>query len=197
VNIAYYFHFGLWILSLDMFRCKFLDECHLVSKDLYRNLGLGPIGEPVIMLRGGNLSERYTVTLLTDIAEASSKPPVYVTLTKESHDQYNFLEAIVGALETGHLVRGDILFTDNAKAHVAHNTFELIFDLLSKAGVRWIYLPKFSPEYNPCELVFAQLKKKLRDYRGDENFLWELSLALASIKRKTVINYYRHCFNLL
>lgn len=53
---------------------------------------------------------------------------------------------------------GDTLILDNLGAHKVAGVREAI----EAAGARLLYLPPYSPEFNPIELAFAKLKAILR-----------------------------------
>ena len=66
-------------------------------------------------------------------------------------------------LDKEYLVAGDILIMDSARIHGADATWDLVFGLLNTKGVQLIYLPKYSPEFNPVELFWRYLKTKIRN----------------------------------
>jgi transposase len=47
---------------------------------------------------------------------------------------------------------------DNAPIHVADDMLGVLETILDLADVRLFFLPKYSPELNPCEMVFAQVR---------------------------------------
>ncbi len=51
-------------------------------------------------------------------------------------------------------------------------------------------LPKYSPELNPCELLFGRVKNHLRNNRDDERFWIEIMKALTIIEFNDVIKAY-------
>jgi transposase len=53
---------------------------------------------------------------------------------------------------------GDIVVMDNLGSHKG----EAVRQLIRSAGARLIFLPKYSPDLNPIEQVFAKLKHLLR-----------------------------------
>jgi transposase len=55
------------------------------------------------------------------------------------------------------LVAGDLLVADNAAIHKSREIIPTLRVALATAGVRMVFLPTYSPELNPCELVFAQV----------------------------------------
>lgn len=56
------------------------------------------------------------------------------------------------------LAPGDIVIMDNLPAHKAEGVRQAIED----AGCRLLYLPPYSPDFNPIEKAFAKLKAVLR-----------------------------------
>lgn len=94
------------------------------------------------------------------------------------------------------LVAGDIFVVDNASVHVAAGTAVRLHEMLTQAGVRLLTLPAYSPEFNPAELVFAQVKRHIREHRGADESLWHaIAAAFAHVTLRDVWSYYLHCFN--
>jgi transposase len=56
------------------------------------------------------------------------------------------------------LQRGDIVVMDNLNIHRMNTVREAI----EKVGARAIFLPTYSPELNPIELLWADMKRNLR-----------------------------------
>ena len=52
------------------------------------------------------------------------------------------------------LVDGDVLVLDNAQTH--HEIEQDLRALLREAGITLLFLPKYSPEFNPIELVWSK-----------------------------------------
>jgi len=57
---------------------------------------------------------------------------------------------------------GDTVIQDNLGAHKVTGVREAI----EAAGARLLYLPPYSPEFNPVELAFAKLKARLAECSG-------------------------------
>ena len=53
---------------------------------------------------------------------------------------------------------GDIVVMDNLPAHKVSG----VRDAIEAAGARLLYLPPYSPDFNPIEQAFAKLKALLR-----------------------------------
>ena len=56
------------------------------------------------------------------------------------------------------LTRGDVVVMDNLPAHKLASIREII----EAAGAKLLYLPPYSPDFNPIENAFAKLKALLR-----------------------------------
>lgn len=100
---------------------------------------------------------------------------------------------VCDAIDAGHLLAGDYLIVDNASVHHGDNTFDMLLDVLEANGVRLMFLPKYSPEFNPCELVFGKMKKHLRFYRKSDDFYWELIRQCAAITLQNLCAFYYFC----
>ena len=67
-------------------------------------------------------------------------------------------EAYVAKVLVPELRAGDIVVMDNLSSHKGPRVRKLIED----AGARLLYLPPYSPDFNPIEQAFAKLKALLR-----------------------------------
>jgi transposase len=56
------------------------------------------------------------------------------------------------------IASGNIVVMDNAAFHKSQNTRAIIED----AGCRLLFLPPYSPDLNPIETFWANLKKKIK-----------------------------------
>ena len=100
---------------------------------------------------------------------------------------------ILWLLENGALSAGSILLMDNARIHDASSIREVLAGLLALANVQLAFLPAYSPELNPCELVFAWVKEKLRVSHSGSRPLWErVQEIFAQVPHELVSKYYEH-----
>jgi len=76
---------------------------------------------------------------------------------------------------------------------VGAESYEFIHDVLQFAGIQLIYLPTYSPELNPCELVFNCLKTDLKNHRGNMALWLEICQALSKISHGDMYQFYEHC----
>lgn len=86
---------------------------------------------------------------------------------------------------------GDIVVMDNLAAHKVAGVREAI----ESAGANVVYLPPYSPDFNPIELAFSKLKWLLRS-AGERTVadLWNrLGQLLDHFPPRQCRNYFQHC----
>ena len=83
-----------------------------------------------------------------------------------------------------------ILVMDNLRPHHATE----IVELLAQAGIGRLYLPRYSPEFNPIEQAWAKVKERLKAKaaRSLEALEAELKPALDTITAKDAKGWSRH-----
>jgi len=86
---------------------------------------------------------------------------------------------------------GDIVVLDNLNAHKVAGVREAI----EKAQAQLLYLPPYSPDFNPIEQVFAKFKTLLRTAaERTVAALWRrCGDALDHFQETECRNYFRHC----
>ena len=78
------------------------------------------------------------------------------------------------------LVQGDVVIMDNLPAHKVAGVRAII----EKTGAGLLYLPPYSPDLNPIEMMFAKLKALLR--KAKERTVDKLWTASASSSTSSV-----------
>jgi len=189
--MRYYVAVKHYLQSIPWHHLKFCDESHFKSADLQRSHALGPVGEAVTIVTNSMNDETFSMTLMTTL-DPEALCPVVATLRTDSNSHWDFLDFIIYLLEKKHLVAGDVFFVDNAGVHWGSDAFPIISSLLRAAGVTLFFLPKYSPELNPCEEIFAAIKAHLRSYWGDEKFWLEILKSTVTVKYEHVLAYYHH-----
>ncbi len=86
---------------------------------------------------------------------------------------------------------GDVVIMDNLPAHKVAAVRETI----EGAGARLIYLPPYSPDFNPIEKAFAQIKAFLKKEaaRTKEALDAAIAKAIDIVTPKNAINYFAAC----
>jgi transposase len=100
-------------------------------------------------------------------------------------------EAFVEQVLAPELRGGDVVILDNLSSHKRRRVRELI----EAAGARLVFLPPYSPDLNPIELIFAKVKQSLRTLaRRSRAALWNaMQSVLDQVTPEDATNCYRHC----
>jgi hypothetical protein len=95
-----------------------------------------------------------TLTVLTSLLES----PLVCSYSEANNNHQCFLEFILDCCLDGDLTAGDYLILDNAPVHTGCGSqiLKCVFDFF---GVNLVFIPAYSPELNPCELVFSVVKQ--------------------------------------
>lgn len=135
-------------------RIVYLDETHISNKDLQRNFGWVRPGE-----RNSTYFHRYDQVSYTMIALMGVNGVYFHQIYNTSGfaiDARRFLEWL--RLAVIRLPPGTILGLDNARIHKTREVLDFL------RGYPHIFLPPYSPDFNPIELFFNHLKKKMKSY---------------------------------
>jgi transposase len=86
---------------------------------------------------------------------------------------------------------GDIVVLDNLSSHKRLEARQAI----EAAGARMVFLPPYSPDFNPIENAFAKLKRLVRSAgKRTVEALWSfLGQAIDAFTPSECLNYFRHC----
>jgi transposase len=86
---------------------------------------------------------------------------------------------------------GDLVVMDNLAPHKNEHTIALI----EAVGAQVAFLPAYSPDLNPIELMWSKVKAALRgaEARTHEDLLNALARALDSISSSDARNWFAHC----
>ena len=97
-----------------------------------------------------------------------------------------YADALLGPV----LRAGDIVVLDNLSAHKVEGVREAI----AKAGATLLYLPPYSPDFNPIEQAFAKLKTLLRkaSARSVDGLESAIALALEAFSPEECSHYFGH-----
>ena len=98
-----------------------------------------------------------------------------------------FLDEVLGP----HLKDGDLVVMDNAGAHKDPR----VRIILAKYGSKPVYLPPYSPEFNPIELAWSKLKGFLRTTKARTvpALNEALGIGMKVITPQGAGNWFRHC----
>jgi transposase len=100
-------------------------------------------------------------------------------------------QAFVEQVLVPQLRPGDVVVMDNLSSHKRVRTRELI----EAAGASVLFLPPYSPDLNPIEMIFAKVKQLLRSLAcRTVDALWQaMQSVLDQITASDAANCFRHC----
>ena len=100
-------------------------------------------------------------------------------------------EAFVEQVLVPELRRGDVVIMDNLSSHKRQGVRELI----EQAGARLVFLPPYSPDLNPIEMIFSKIKQALRSLAcRTRDALWNaMQRVLDQVTARDAINCLKHC----
>ena len=112
------------------------------------------------------------------------------SLAVEGASTASVLEAYVEQVLAPSLRKGQMVVMDNLGAHRPKRVRELI----EARGCELVYLPAYSPDYNPIEEAFAKIKSLLRKAaaRSKEALVEAIGAALSAVTAADVWGYFEH-----
>jgi transposase len=86
---------------------------------------------------------------------------------------------------------GDVVVLDNLSVHKVDGLEQVV----KKYGARLLYLPPYSPDFNPIELAFSKLKTWLRKAQARTRDALEEAIRTAAgwISEHDAKNWFDHC----
>ena len=99
-------------------------------------------------------------------------------------------EAFVEQVLSPGLKPGDVVVMDNLSSHKRQRVLQFI----ENTGAALRYRPPCSPDLNPIELVFSEIKQRLRSLATrTKGVLWQsMQAVLTAVTPSDVANCYRH-----
>jgi transposase len=168
---------------LDPARLVFIDET-AVSTNMVRLNGRSPRGERAIGY--APLGHWQTVTFVAGLRHTGIVAPMLINGAMNGEIFLAYLEQCLAPT----LKRRDIVVIDNLAAHKVLGVEEAI----EAVGATLRYLPQYSPEFNPIEMVFHPLKAFLR--KAAERTIGGVARRIRSfiptIRTDECMEYFRH-----
>ena len=127
---------------------------------------------------------------LTVLAALTSQG-VLASMTIESPTDGDVFLAYVEQVLAPRLEPGHVVILDNLSAHKVAGVRQLIED----RGAQLLYLPPYSPAFNPIEQAWSKLKQRLRGVKARvlEQLEPAVADALSAITAHNARAFFRHC----
>jgi transposase len=164
-------------------RLVFVDECgtHTSMAPVY---GYAPRGERLRLCVPRKRGK--STTLLSSMTLRGMGP----SLTVEGATTTRVFETYVKKVLSPVLQEGQVVVMDNLGAHRPKRVRELI----EQQGCQLIYLPSYSPDYNPIEEAFSKIKDLLRKAaaRTKEALVEAIGAALSAVSAADARGFFEH-----
>jgi transposase len=169
--------------EVDPKRLVFIDEMG-VHTSLAPVYGYSRKGERVHLQVPRNRGRNTTLVASITLTGMGETMAVEGSTTQEVFEAY-VERALTPTLEAGHVV-----IMDNLSAHKPARVRELI----EGKGCELVYLPAYSPDFNPIEEAFSKIKGMLREAgaRTKDALVGALGEALSAISAQDARGYFEH-----
>jgi transposase len=126
-------------------------------------------------------------TLLSSISLSGMGPSMVV----EGGANGAVIEGYLREMLVPALGKGDVVVMDNLSVHKSERMREMI----EGAGAEILYLPPYSPDFNPIEEAFAKIKNLLRKAgaRVREALVKAIGEALSEVTEEDARAFFEHC----
>jgi transposase len=126
-------------------------------------------------------------TLLSSMSVEGMGP----SLAVEGATNREVFETYVEQILAPTLRRGQVVVMDNLTAHKGPRVKELI----EVRGCKLLYLPPYSPDFNPIEEAFAKIKGIVRkaEARSREGLVEVIGAAISALTAQDAKGFFEHC----
>lgn len=165
-------------------RLVFVDESGATT-EMTRRYGRAPGGERIREATpAGHWS---TLTLLG----AMSRKGMLASMTVESPTDGDVFLAYLDQVLCPVLRPGQVVVMDNLSAHKVEGVRQRI----EAVGAQLLYLPPYSPDFNPIEKAWSKIKERLRSAKSRTLAVLEetISQALPAITAQNASAWFSHC----
>jgi len=152
-----------------------------------REYGWAPSAERVHDTRPKGKKARVSLVAAISPNGVMAEQALVVTDTVNQNAFLAFLETTL--LPT--LAKGSVLVMDNWTVHHGEEVRELV----DAAGCELLYLPTYSPDFNPIEHLFAKVKAFIKRLRPDstDKLVQAFCDAVKAVSPQNVLESFRHC----
>lgn len=171
-------------LGLDPRKLVFIDETW-AKTNMTRLRGRAPRGQRLVeKVPHGHWK---TTTLIAALDHRG----IRCSTTVDGAINADVFEAFVQQVLAPTLEPGDLVVMDNLSSHKGHRVCELI----ASAGACLMYLPPYSPDFNPIEPAFSKIKQRLRSLacRTVERLWCTMQNVLEEVTPTDAVGFFQHC----
>ena len=126
-------------------------------------------------------------TLLSSMSMEGMGP----SLAVEGATNREIFKTYVGRVLAPMLRRGQLVVMDNLTTHKG----ERVRQLIEQQGCQLLYLPPYSPDFNPIEEAFSKIKHLIRkaEARSREGLVEAMGTAISALSAQDARGFFEHC----
>jgi transposase len=156
-----------------------IDETYIYS-NYCSNYGWAKIGHPLVSYVKSN-PIKYSI-----IMSISKKGTIKYQIIKGNVNGdifYNFMIMMNESYTNSYFLMDNVNFHKSKKLQL----------LMSTSTNKLLYIPPYSPQYNPIEEVFSQIKSYIKQC-NNKNVIDKFIKGIKQVTIQHLINYYKHSF---
>ena len=168
----------------DFARVTFIDESGAMT-NLVRSHGRSPEGSRCVAYAPNGHWKVMTAVAAIRLSGMSAAATMACPMDGELFQTY-LRQALLPVLRAG-----DVVVMDNLPSHKHPRVRELI----ESAGAKLLYLPPYSPDFNPIEMIWSKVKRLLRSAaaRTIDTLHEAFGTAMAAVTPSDILGCFRHC----
>ena len=127
----------------------------------------------------------------TTLLSSMSVEGMGLSLAVEGATNREVFETYVEQILAPTLRTGQVVVMDNLTAHKG----ERVKELIERRDCELLYLPPYSPDFNPIEEAFAKIKSLMRkaEARTREALLAAMGTAISTLSAQDARGFFEHC----
>ncbi len=189
-----------YIWNQNPSKLKFMDESAVEESVGQRRYGHARVGQRAYEVTKFDKKTSHTINLLAgldvkfcNVLDGASNTDTYIDFIIEAAQTY-----VDGIPVLDH---GDLLIVDNCKIH-HYEAEDVLTNWLGSLGIEYIFLPTYSPDLNPIEKCFNEIKMKFKEERFAPHLRRNIGVAVHDavdeIPFTNIVEYYRAtgCINI-
>ncbi len=151
-----------FISQQDRYNIKFMDEAGVNIASGKRNYGYSVKGEVAFEISKHLKVQNHTVNLLIGL-DGTKFCTVIDGPSNNTQYMHFWHQAMNATSDLGQSVLnpGDIIVVDNCKFHHSDSE-DILIDYFADFNIQYIFLPRYSPDFNPVEACFLKMKTLLK-----------------------------------
>lgn len=177
-------------VTWELHQLMFIDEVSIDNRGLLRSRGYGFVGEKIVYR--GEFTRKARVSLLCSLGQTGLVESYNTEGTFDREKFFNFMKKLADSDKIeAYPGRNSVWILDGARIHLNAD----LVDYFRSRKLVIIFLPAYTPFFNPIELVFGYIKKTLKREHVEnvKSFLPEVVTVLQEYSQRDCTDMFRKC----